>query len=165
MSRDGLLSAGRVGRPHGLDGSVHVTRPRSRLLRVGGPVVVAGARRAIVRLAGTDARPIVRLEGCEARETVEALRGEELLVPRDATPPLGEDEWLAEDLEGCAVVDGATPVGVVAGLLAYPSCELLEVAREDRPPLLVPLVGDAVRSVDVDARRIDVDLGFLGEEA
>ena len=31
------------------------------------------------------------------------------------------------------------------------------------PELLVPLVRDAVRSVDVAARRIDVDLAFLGE--
>ena len=29
--------------------------------------------------------------------------------------------------------------------------------------LLVPMVRDAVRSVDVEARRVDVDLAFLGE--
>jgi ribosomal 30S subunit maturation factor RimM len=29
--------------------------------------------------------------------------------------------------------------------------------------LLVPLVGDAVRSVDIDAGEIDIDLRFLGE--
>jgi len=28
----------------------------------------------------------------------------------------------------------------------------------------VPLIADAVRTVDLDARRIDVDLAFLGEE-
>lgn len=160
---DGLLSAGRVGRPHGLDGSFHVTRPRPRLLALGGRVVVGGAEHEIVRLAGTDARPILRLDGCESREAVESLRGTEVLVSRDASPPLGADEWLAEDLEGCAVVDGDTPVGTVARLLAYPSCELLEVPRGEGPPLLVPLVSDAVRSVDVEAHRIDVDLAFLGE--
>ena len=30
--------------------------------------------------------------------------------------------------------------------------------------LLVPMVGDAVRSIDAEARRIDVDLGFLGAD-
>jgi 16S rRNA processing protein RimM len=44
--------------------------------------------------------------------------------------------------------------------------DVLVVERADGGELLVPLVGDAVRSVDVDARRIDVDLGFLeGPEA
>jgi 16S rRNA processing protein RimM len=51
---------------------------------------------------------------------------------------------------------------VVVRLLGLPSCEVLEVERSGGP-LLVPLVSDAVRSVDVAARRIDVDLRFLGE--
>ena len=53
-------------------------------------------------------------------------------------------------------------VGVVRRLLALPSCEALEVAREGEDDLLVPLVRDAVRAVDPDARRVDVDLRFLG---
>jgi 16S rRNA processing protein RimM len=40
---------------------------------------------------------------------------------------------------------------------------VLEVERDGAPDLLVPLVRDAVRSVDVAARRIDVDSAFLGE--
>ena len=46
---------------------------------------------------------------------------------------------------------------------ALPSCEVLEVDRPDGSELLVPMVRDAIRSIDVEARRIDVDLGFLGE--
>jgi 16S rRNA processing protein RimM len=159
------LDAGRIGRPHGLDGSFHVTRPRSALLPLGGTVMVAGAPADIVRRSGTDERPILRLAGHESREAVEALRGQELRVARTDAPPLEEEEWYAEDLEGCAVVDGDVPVGRVRRLMALPSCEALEVEREGAGDLLVPLVRDAVRSVDVGAARIDVDLAFLGEEA
>ena len=60
--------------------------------------------------------------------------------------------------------DGGQEVGTVARLLALPSCEVLEVARPgDAPDLLVPLVSDAVRSVDLERREIDVDLRFLGD--
>ena len=45
-----------------------------------------------------------------------------------------------------------------------PSVEVLEVVREDGEELLVPMVGDAIRSIDMHARRIDVDLGFLGAD-
>ena len=69
------LQAGRVGRPHGLDGSFYVTRPRPLLLGVGMQVTVDGRAAAIVRRAGTDKRPIVRLEGVHARDAAEALRG------------------------------------------------------------------------------------------
>ena len=84
-------------------------------------------------------------------------------MDRAEAPVLGEDEWYAEDLEGCLVADGDRSLGRVRRLLALPSCDVLEVERGDAPDLLVPLVRDAVRSVDVAARRIDVDSAFLGE--
>ena len=155
------LVAGRVGRPHGLDGSFHVVEPRAPLLRPDVPVAVAGGVRRIVRRAGTDERPILRLEGCADRDAAEALRGEELRVPGADAPALGDDEWWTAELEGCRVEDAGRPVGVVRAVRALPSCDVLEVERANGEELLVPLVRDAVRSVDVEARRIDVDLAFL----
>lgn len=157
------LRAGRVGRPHGLDGSFHVIEPVAHLLNAGPVVRVAGQERRINRRAGFDARPILRLEGCEDREGADALGGQELLVPRAAAPALEPDEWWAADLEGCTVRDGETEVGVVVRMLGLPSCEVLEVERQGAKPLLVPLIRDAVRAVDVDARQIEIDLQFLGE--
>ncbi|MCW3064067.1 MAG: rRNA processing protein RimM [Solirubrobacterales bacterium] len=159
------LRAGRVGRPHGLDGSVHVVSPVAALLAEGAVVLVDGRQLEVVRRAGTDERPIIRLAGCSDRASAEALRGRELLAPGPA-PALDEDEWWIADLEGCAVWDGEREVGVVAAVRPLPSCEVLEVRRvggDGSDELLVPLVRDAVRSVDVAARRIDVDLEFLGE--
>jgi 16S rRNA processing protein RimM len=158
------LEAGRVGRPHGLDGSFRVAGARPELLELGARVTVAGVEREIVRRAGTDDQPILRLDGVFGRDALEPLRGEALLVPRSAAPPLEADEYWAEDLVGCAVRDGDVEVGVVEQLLAYPSCDLLEVARSGADPLLVPLVRDAIRAVDVGERVIDVDLAFLGEK-
>jgi 16S rRNA processing protein RimM len=153
-----MLEAGRVGRPHGLDGSFHVTRPLAEALVEGARVVVDGAERRLVRRAGTDAAPIVRLEGAARREDADALRGRALLVEEADLPPLEDDEFWAHELVGCRVVDGEQEVGVVERMVVLPSCEALEVG--DR---LIPLVHDAIRSIDRDARRIDVDLEFLGE--
>jgi 16S rRNA processing protein RimM len=142
-----------------------VTRARSQLLELGATVTIAGAERQVERRAGTDEHPIVRLTGGADRNAAEALRGAELLVPRGAAPELDEDEFWAEDLEGCTVRDGEAEVGVVRRMLALPSCEVLEVRRPGRSDdLLVPLVRDAVRAVDVEAGVIDVDLAFLGED-
>ncbi len=157
------LNAGRVGRPHGLDGSFHVTQPRAALLDAVRTLIVDGREEEIVRRAGTDARPIVRLASCSTRSAAEALRGTDLLVPVEQAPSLEEDEWWPEQLEGCRVVDGEREVGVVRELRALPSCEVLHVARDGSEELLVPLIRDAVREVDVGARTIDVDLAFLGE--
>jgi len=159
----GVLPAGRVGRPHGLDGSFYVTRPRPRLLSVGVAVTVAGRSTTIVRRAGTEQRPIVRVEGVEDRPAAEALRGVELLLDQADAPVLGEGEWWAHELEGCAVVDGQALLGTVSRLLELPSCEALEVDPADGgEAVLVPMVKDAVRRVEPAQGRIEVDLEFLG---
>ncbi len=157
------LNAGRVGRPHGLDGSFHVTRPNPALLAAATSVMVDDRELPIARRAGTDRRVILRLEGYESRAAAEALRGKDMLVPRSLAPELGTEEWWAEDLAGCAVRDGDRVVGTVRRLRELPSCEVLEVERESGGELLVPLVTDAVRDVDLERREIDIDLRFLGE--
>ena len=152
-----LLNAGRVGRPHGLDGSFHVTRPRGVLLTLGGTLRIGAVEHEIVRRSGTEDRPILRLAGIDDRAGAEALRGADLLVQRADAPPLPAGEYWAEDLEGCTVLthDGRE-LGVVARLRPLPSCEALEVGD-----LLIPMVRDAIRSIDVVARRIDIDMEFL----
>ena len=87
--------------------------------------------------------------------TANALR-----TPRAAAPPLEEDEYWADDLVGCAVVADGRELGRVARLLPYPSCDLLELESGQ----LVPLVQDAIASVDPQARRIEVHARFLGLE-
>lgn len=148
------VTAGRVGRPHGLDGSFAVLEP-SRDLALGARVTVAGQDHTVERRAGTDARPLVRLSGVADREAAAALRGEPLLVS-EVQAPLAEGEWLTEDLVGCEI-EG---LGAVQGVIAGPSCDVLELEGGQ----LVPLIVDAVRSVDVESRRIEVDRRFLGLE-
>ena len=154
-SADSRVPIGRVGRAHGVDGSFYVDGA-AHPLAVGIDVTVAGEERRVTRRAGTDARPLVRLEGITDRSAAAAMRGQPLLAPRSIAP-LGEREWLADDLVGCCI-DG---LGRVRRVVPAPSCDVLVVGDEER---LVPFVGDAIRSVDPAARRIEVDRAFLGLE-
>jgi 16S rRNA processing protein RimM len=157
-----VLVAGVVGRPHGLDGSFYLGAPRRELLELGQSVTLAGQSATLERLDGTAERPLVRLSICSDRAAVDALRGTELLVDA-AEAPLGPDEYRAEDLVGSRVLDGEREIGVVRELIALPSCECLAVTRDDGGELLVPMVRDAIRSIDVERSLIEVDGGFLGE--
>jgi 16S rRNA processing protein RimM len=155
-----FLEAGRVGRAHGRDGSFHVIAPRPRLLVLGTPTDAG----EIVRRAGTDEKPVVRLRGCDSREAVERLHGTVLRVAIADAPALDEGEYWAHQLEGLAVTDGERAIGTVREMRELPSVEVLEVVREDGGELLVPMVGDAIRAIDLQAGRIDVDLRFLGAD-
>jgi 16S rRNA processing protein RimM len=152
------LPVGRVGRPHGLDGSFHVQDAREGAWSVGLKIQVGELPAVVVGLKGTAADPLVRLDVTPDREAADALRGRRLVVPDVETPALGDDEYAAEDLEGCVVADGDRELGTVRRLVVLPSVEALEL-DDGR---LVPLVRDCVRSVDVAAKRIDIDEGFLG---
>jgi 16S rRNA processing protein RimM len=152
---DRPLPAGRVGRPHGLDGSFYVEEPAHGLPE--GTEVLIGERRAtIARRAGSDARPLIRVEGVDDRDAAQALRGQSLLVP-GGREELGPEEWYDDDLIGCRV-EG---LGEVRAVLHGPSCDVLEVGDER---VLVPLVRDAVLTVDLERRAIEVDLAFLDLE-
>ncbi len=156
---------------------------------LGTEVTIAGTTTAIVRRAGTDQRPIVRVQGIEDRTGAQALRGQTLEVAAGDAPRLAEGEWWAHELEGCVVLDGERHVGTVTQMIELPSCEALEVrlgscdidptdpadadasnvhpagvdpSKPDPPRLLlVPMVKDAIRHVDVAAGRIDVNMSFV----
>ena len=140
------MTAGRVGKPHGLDGSFYVDGARHELPE-GAELTVAGRPHRIARRAGTDQRPLIRLD---AIDDPRPLRGELLLIEDE----LADDEWLASDLVGCRVPG----LGTVAQVVDAPSCSILEL--EDGT--LIPFVSDAIERVDLDAGEIHVRAGFLG---
>jgi 16S rRNA processing protein RimM len=139
-----LVTAGRVGKPHGHDGSFYV-EAASQPLAQGQSVTVGSVEHAVARRAGTDDRPLIRLEGIDDPRP---LRGEPLLVEAE----LGEDEWLAGDLVGRAVAGHGRVVRVLDG----PSCSVLELSDGT----LVPFVRDAVRAVG--GEQIEINEDFLG---
>ena len=142
-----LVTAGRVGKAHGRDGSFYLEGVAAEL-ELGIELQLAGRPYKLIRLDGIEDRPLIKLEGLDDPASV---RGELLLIEGE----LEEGEYLAADLIGCEVPG----LGRVERVIDAPSCPLLEVGDEGH---LVPLIGDAVKRVDVDAKIIEVDRGFLG---
>lgn len=142
-----LISAGRVGKSHGRDGSFYVDGAMTDF-QPGLRVRIGSAEYEVERRAGIDDRPIIRLAGVEDPGP---LRGELMLVEDE----LDADEYLVADLIGCEVPG----LGYVERVLDAPSCPLLEVGEQQ---LLVPLTADAVKRVDLEAKIIEVDREFLG---
>jgi 16S rRNA processing protein RimM len=134
---------------------------RIELLEPGRTVNVAGRELEIAWRKGTPERPLVRFDGVEDREAAERLRGQAITVARSALGPLAQGEFLVDDLIGCEAFDGARRLGRVADVLPMPSADVLEIDRNREDTLLVPLVADAVRSIDLEAGRIEIDAGFL----
>ena len=147
-----LVKVGRVGKPHGLDGSFvveHASEDAERFSK-GASLHVDGEPAEIVGSKRSRGRPVIRLDR-------EAPRGAELAVPRDQLPPAGEDEYYEFQLVGLAVEEeGGRQLGSVAALIPGPANDVLELDSG----LLLPLVGACIQQVDLAAGRILIARGF-----
>jgi 16S rRNA processing protein RimM len=147
-----LINVGRVGRPHGLDGSFFVEHASEQETHFdkGATLHVEGRPAKVVASKRSRGRPVIRLDR-------EVSRGAELAVPRDELPPTGENEYYEFQLLGLAVVEeGGRALGRVVALHPGPANDALELEGG----LLLPLVAACVQEVDLDAGRIQVARGF-----
>jgi 16S rRNA processing protein RimM len=147
------VTVGTVGRPHGLDGSFVVERPSEDEARfvVGATLYVEGVP-ALVKASkrGGRGRVVIRLD-----RKVE--RGSSLQVPKGELPPPGPDGYYVFQLVGLEVVEeGGRNLGRVADVAHYPANDVLELDGG----VVLPLVGDCVREIDLDGGRIVVAPGF-----
>jgi 16S rRNA processing protein RimM len=145
------VTIGRVGRPHGIDGSFVVEQASddARWWQVGARFLVGGAPAEVVGARRASGRPVVRLD-----RHVE--RGESIEVAREALPPTGEDEYYAFQLIGLEVVEeNGRALGTVADVIPGVANDVLEVGEH-----LLPMIEDCIRSVDLEAGRITVAGGF-----
>ncbi len=147
------VAIGRVGRPHGVDGAfvVEDASEDPARFRVGVEVLVDGepARVTVSRQVGGRRRAIKLDRAVE--------RGAVLAVRRDELEPLPADAYYVADLVGLAVVDAdGTQVGVVRDVLPGPANDALELDTG----LLLPLVEDCIREVDVVGGRVLLNPGF-----
>jgi 16S rRNA processing protein RimM len=152
-----LVTIGRVGRPHGLDGSFFVEGPSDRedAFAKGATIYVDGEPAKIaVSKRGSQGRPVIRLDR-------RVDRGATLAVPREALPPLEPDEYYAFQLVGLAVEEeGGRVVGRVRDVLDYPANDVLELDSG----VSLPLVEACVRQVDLEGGRIVIAPGFADPE-
>jgi 16S rRNA processing protein RimM len=157
------IVVGRVGRPHGLDGCVHVEGHGGVVpLRPGTEVQIGGRAAVIVERRGLPDRPILRLDLATDRDGAQALRGQEVTVDAAALPATESDEFFHVDLIGCSVRSGTRDLGTVHNVLAYPANDVLEVRGDDRAePLLIPFAEDVVTAVDVLQRVVTIREDFL----
>jgi 16S rRNA processing protein RimM len=157
VSKTDLVSVGRVGRPHGVDGGFFVEGPseREETFAVGAVLLAGGEPAKVVAFRrGSGGRPVIRLD-----RPVE--RGTELAVERATLPRLADDEFYTFELVGLSVEeeDGRL-LGRVREVLQYPANDVLELDSG----VSLPLVEACVRSVDVEGGRIVVAEGFANPE-
>ena len=101
---------------------------------------------------------VLKLEGIDSVHDAETLRGELLFVPRERVPSLPEDQYYYFQLMDMEVYTSeGEHLGHISEIIETGSNDVYVVTGGDRE-LLVPALDDVIREVDVEARRMLVDL-------
>lgn len=150
-----VVSVGRVGKPHGLDGAFVVEEASDDPERyaLGASLLVAGEPARVVESKRAGGRPVIRLDR-------DVERGAAIQVERSALPPPEEGEYYAFQLVGLEVEGtGGEKLGRVIEVSSGPANDVLELDTG----LALPLVDACVQEVDLELGRILVPPGFTAD--
>lgn len=161
---DRLILLGRIVGLHGVQGEVKLesfTEPRLQIFKYWPWLLKSAA--GVQEIASARGRSqgkglVAKLPGVDDRDAAAALMGSEVWVRRSSLPKpaVGEVYWA--DLEGLAVITTeGVALGKVSHLFATGANDVL-VARDGERERLIPYVmGQFVKSVDLDGGSVVVD--------
>jgi 16S rRNA processing protein RimM len=162
--RSELVRIGRIAGIHGLRGALRYKpdNPESDSLADLESITIetGGERREYPVLATA---PVgrgmlkIELEGLTDPNQAEALKGGVVMIPADRLPPVEPHEFYYYQAIGCEVVltDGSS-VGTIAEMFSNGANDVM-VVREGRREVLVPVIEDVVKAIDLDRRRVVIE--------
>jgi len=151
----GFVRVGRVGKPHGLDGSfvVEEASEDAATFAVGAELWVDDEPARVTRARKARGRPVVRLDRPVSRGTA-------LTVPVARLPPPAEGSYYVFQLVGLEVeAEGGRALGRVADVVPGVANDVLELDSG----LALPMVEDCISRVDLAAGKIVIAGGFADD--
>lgn len=154
-----LVAMGKVGRPYGLTGAVHVypySQDAQTLLKAK-TLLIGTFTFAVTRSRPHGDSIVSQLVGVDSPEAAAKLTNKEVFVDRAlfATLPDGEYYWL--DLIGLTCTNGDRVFGEISEIFESGAHPILRVQQASGVDELIPFVDAIVRSVSLVERRVDVD--------
>jgi 16S rRNA processing protein RimM len=164
QTADGFLRIGYIAGSHGLHGALRVRtdNPDSTTLGTLERLLVetaAGRREfkvlSVSALGGGHQRVV--LEGVDDANAAQALRGGAVMVAAASLPPLKEGEFYYFQIAGAEVIltDGRR-LGTIEDIMSTGGHDVW-VVRDGEHEVLVPVIADVVKAMDLEARRVTIE--------
>ena len=104
-------------------------------------------------------RCVLKVKGIDSISDAERIVGAEIRIPKDELLEAEEGKFYTFQLKGCRVFQNEEYIGTVSDVLDMGGSEILKVDREDsEEETLIPFAYSYLKKIDLDQRRIDVDL-------
>ncbi len=169
MEKKGFLPIGKIVGAHGVKGNVKVYSfaESLSLFEQESSILVVSAKGSEKIFKIKWIKPhgrvvLLSLEGIENRDQAETLIGSELFVKRDSLPKLVDGSYYWFDIIGLAVfTNDEKYIGRVESIIPTGSNDVYVVkdAQKDRDnEILIPAIESAVLEIDLEQKRMIVDL-------
>lgn len=161
---DGFLRIGKISASHGLHGAMRVRTddPQSSILATFDRLYIEtpeGRREFVLKQAGALSPDQFRvvLEGIDDAGAAQALRGCAVMVAVADLPALKDGEFYYYQLLGAEVLlnDGRR-LGAIAEIFSAGANDVW-VVRDGGREVLVPVIADVVKAIDLGARRVTIE--------
>lgn len=163
-----LYNVGKIVNTHGIRGELKILSqtdfPELRFEKGSSLVMVDPVGGQTVPVQVETAREhkgmfIVRFKGWDNINQVEKYKGWLLKVEESQLAELDEGEYYYHEIIGCTVVTReGSKLGVVAEILTPGANHVWVVNRPKGKPVLLPVIDDVIKDVDVNNKRITVEL-------
>ncbi|MBP7059041.1 MAG: 16S rRNA processing protein RimM [Lachnospiraceae bacterium] len=158
------LRVGIVGKAQGIKGEVRVhpvSNDASRLLELHNVMLKNKKTETNYEVASARIQKdfcIMRFKGVEDRNTAELLNGTEVLVNREDTAELGDDEFFVGDLiDSQVVTDDGRSLGKLVDVYETGANDVY-VVKNGNKELMIPAIKDCIIKVDTENMIITVHL-------
>ena len=103
-------------------------------------------------------RVVLKFRGVDSIEQAQALAGCEIQIPREERVPLPQNAAYVSDLIGCEVLDRGHALGAIAEVQFGAGEAPLLLVRSETGEHLIPFAAEFVESVDLELRRVALQL-------
>lgn len=156
------LSIGKIVNTHGIRGELKVVTNTDFVeerYKIGNEVMIQFGKECLT-FEIDSVRPhkgclLVTFKGLHNINDVEKYKGLDLLVEVEGSD---DDDYYYFELEGCEVYCKDEFVGTVSEILETDAHEILRISRDGMADALIPYVERFILGVDVDKKRIDIDV-------
>ena len=160
-------NVGKIVNTHGIRGEVRVIAttdfPQERFQN-GAILYLKQSAGEPLRLEVAGARQhkgmwLVKFKGYDNINDVQSFRDHELMVTEDEQQPLEEGQYYYHQIIGLTVktLEGSE-LGVIKEILSPGANDVWVVKRVGQSDLLLPVIDDVVKNVDLDKGEVDVEL-------
>ena len=100
---------------------------------------------------------LLKLKTIDSIEQAEKLKNHYIKIPRSEAKSLEDGEYFIADLIGCEVHENEL-LGVLDDIFTAGAGDVYVIKRKGKKDLLLPALSSVIKNVDIEGRRIDVEI-------